>query len=77
MLLDNRDVLAWARGQLLQPAAPTTSPLESLPTRRQARKPARTVDEAVRAPKLGSQLRFDLSAEGLRNRRSSGTEPLR
>jgi excisionase family DNA binding protein len=77
VLLDNQDVLAWAQGQILQPTAPNTRPIESEPGRPATRKPARRVDHEVRTPKLGSQLRFDLSAEGLRDRRSSKTEPLR
>ena len=47
------------------------SPIESVPGRR--RKPesrARRVDREVRTPKLGSQLRFDLSKDALRGRRS-------
>jgi excisionase family DNA binding protein len=66
VLLDDHDVLAWARGQLLHPTAPARSPLESP----QARKPTRRVDEVARTSKLGSQLRFDLSKDALRGRRS-------
>lgn len=70
VLLDNQDVLAWAQGQILQPTAPKTSPIESAPGRPATRKPARRVDREVRTPKLGSQLRFDLSKDALRGRRS-------
>jgi excisionase family DNA binding protein len=66
VLLDGQDVLAWVHGQLLQPTAPATSPLESP----KARKPTRTVDELPRTSKLGGQLRFDLSKDALRGRRS-------
>lgn len=43
-------------------ACPTTNP-----------KSAKQVDQAARAPRLGSQLRFDLSADALRYRRGSKT----
>ncbi len=66
VLLDNQDVLAWVHGQLLQPTAPATSPLESP----QARKATRMADGVARASKLGGQLRFDLSKDALRGRRS-------
>ena len=69
MLLDNQDVLAWAHGQLLQPTAPST-PINPCPADPQARKPTRRVDRVARTPKLGSQLRFDLSKDALRGRRS-------
>jgi excisionase family DNA binding protein len=73
VLLDNQDVLAWVQGQLLQPTAPTTPPVESSPARPQTRRTARQVDHSTRTPKLGSQLRFDLSADALRYRRGSKT----
>jgi excisionase family DNA binding protein len=75
VLLDNQDVLAWARGELLQPTARTMPNLESKPARASARSASR-VDERARAPKLGSQQRFDLSAEALRQRRSANTDSL-
>ena len=75
VLLDNQDVLAWAQGQILQPTAPNSRPDESAAGRPATRKGARGVDHEARAPTLGSQLRFDLSAEGLRDRRTS-KEPL-
>jgi hypothetical protein len=74
VLLDNEDVLAWARGQLVQPTAPAEPSSDSIPARRSDRRPTRRVDDEARAPKLGSQLRFDVSAKGLRKRRSSKTE---
>ena len=77
VLLDNRDVLAWAQGQMLQPTAGTAQALELKPVRRSAGKSARRADEPSRRPKLGSQLRLDLSADALRDRRSARTEPLR
>ena len=70
VLLDNQDVLAWVRGQILQPTAPTTPALESdaRPTPQpESREAGR---RAARTPKLGSQLRFDLSADALRDRRA-------
>jgi excisionase family DNA binding protein len=75
VLLDNQDVLEWVQGQLLQPTVPTTPPIESSPARPQTRKSARQVDQAARTPKLGSQLRFDLSADALRYRRRSESRP--
>jgi excisionase family DNA binding protein len=74
VLLDNQDVLQWVQGQLLQPTTPTRPPIESRPARPQTRKTARQVDQPARTPELGSQLRFDLSAEALRYRRGSRTE---
>jgi excisionase family DNA binding protein len=77
VLLDNTDVLEWAQGQVLQPTVPNIRPIESVPGRPGTRKRARRVDQEARTPKLGSQLRFDLSAEGLRDRRTSKTDPVR
>lgn len=75
VLLDNQDVLEWVQGQLLQPTNPTTPPIESMPTRPQTpRKTPRRIDQPARTPKLGSQLRFDLSADALRHRRGLRTE---
>jgi len=76
VLLDNQDVLAWVQGQILQPTAATTPPVESMRGQPRTRKTVRQVDNAVRTPKLGSQLRFDLSADALRGRRGSKTESL-
>ena len=76
MLLDNQDVLAWARGELLQPTARTMPNLESKPVRTSARNGASRVDERARAPRLGSQQRLDLSADALRERRSAKAESL-
>ncbi len=74
VLLDNKDVLEWVQGQLLEPTNPTVPPIESMPTRPRTRKTARRIDEPERTPKLGSQVRFDLSADALRQRRSLRTE---
>lgn len=76
VLLDNEDVLAWARGQLLRPAAQTAPALESKPGRRSAAKSSRRADETNRTPKLGSQQRFDVSANALRARRSAKADSL-
>lgn len=70
VLLDNQDVLAWVQGEILQPTASTTG-IESTPSRPQTRKSARQADQPARARALGSQQRFDLSAEALRDRRGS------
>jgi excisionase family DNA binding protein len=74
VLLDNRDVLEWLQGQILQPTARKAQPTQSMSDERQTRQNARRVDQAARTPRLGSGLRFDLSADALRNRRSSKTE---
>ena len=70
VLLDNRDVLEWVRGEMLQPTAPPAPALESTRARPATRRTARPVDQPARAPKLGRQLRFDVSAEALHDRRS-------
>lgn len=75
VLLDNRDVLEWAQGQIVQPNARTAAPVGSTFARPQTRRTARQVAQPSRAPKPGSQLRFDVSTEGLRDRRMSSTEP--
>jgi excisionase family DNA binding protein len=66
VLLDNRDVLAWVHSEILQPTAPTPRS-ESAATRPQTRKEVRP----ARAGALGSQQRFDLSVDALRDRRDS------
>jgi excisionase family DNA binding protein len=71
VLLDSQDVLAWVRGELLQPTARTMPNLESKPVRPSERNRAMRADERARAPKLGSQQRLDLSAAALRERRSA------
>lgn len=70
VLLENRDVLAWARGQLVQPTVPAPSLGDSMSAESQAPRPTRSVNEAMRTAKLGSQLRFDLSKDALRGRRA-------
>jgi excisionase family DNA binding protein len=77
VLLDHEDVLAWARGQLVEPTAPARPSIDSTPARPPGRRPIRRVDDEGRVPKLGSQLRFDVSAKGLRKRRSSKSEDRR
>jgi excisionase family DNA binding protein len=73
VLLDERDVLTWARGEIVKPT-PRTPALEPGPVRPPAPKSARHADGRARTPKLGSQLRIDLSADALRSRRSSKAE---
>src|SRR5438309_11027486 len=68
VLLDNEDVLAWARGQLVQTTGPAAPSSDSIAPKRSRRRAIRSPDEEVRAAKLGSQLRFDVSAEGMRER---------
>jgi excisionase family DNA binding protein len=75
VLLDSDDVVAWAQGELLQPAGATTPASEFKAGRRFAAKPARRGEEPTRAAKLASQLRFDVSSEALRARRKAQTEP--
>lgn len=76
VLLDRRDILAWVRGQLVKPTARVTPPLESNSAQPSSRERTPRAAERARAPKLGSQLRFDVSADALRDRRNSKTEPL-
>jgi len=75
VLLDSDDVVAWAQGELLQPRRGTTSAAEFKAGQRSVTKRARRAEEATRARKLVSQLRFDLSADALRDRRVARTEP--
>jgi hypothetical protein len=70
VLLDSEDVLAWAQGQLVEPTAAATSAMDAAPAKRRGRRRMRRVDRDTRAPKLGTQLRFDVSVEGLGKRRS-------
>ena len=70
VLLDNRDVLEWVQGEMLKPTALPAPALESARVRPQTRRIARPADQSTRAPKLGAQQRFDLSADALRDRRS-------
>jgi excisionase family DNA binding protein len=75
VLLDNQDVLAWARGQLLNPTAPTTPSIGSMSAKPQALKLASRVEEAGRTSRLGNPLRFDLSKDALRGRHSKTESP--
>lgn len=64
VLLDPRDVHAWAQGQLVHPSSPSA---ESRPTRHPSAQPRGTVT----APGPVRSRRFDLSADALGDRRSS------
>ena len=75
VLLDNDDVVSWAQGEMLRPTARTLSALESKPDRRSVAKRAVRADEPSRTRKLARQLRFDLSADALRDRRNATAEP--
>ena len=74
VLLDNRDVLEWVQGQVLQPSVRPKERIESMSDEPQTRKKARQVDQPARTPQLGSRPRFDLSADALRYRRAAKTE---
>ena len=74
VLLDNDDVVAWAQGEMLRPTPPTTSAPESNPSRRSAAQRARRADDPSRTRRLASQLRFDLYADALRDRRNAKAE---
>ena len=74
VLLESDDVVAWAQGELLRPSSMPASARESTPGQRSASKRARRADEPTRGRKLVSQLRFDLSADALRDRRAR-TQP--
>jgi hypothetical protein len=52
VLPDHRDVLAWARGQILQPTGRTRAS-ESDPVRPPAQTTSKHADGQARAPKLG------------------------
>jgi excisionase family DNA binding protein len=73
VLLDPDDVRAWAQAHLL---GPTESRRASTSSARQHRPSMRRREHADPAVRSGHQLRFDLSSESLRDRRSS-TEPRR
>jgi hypothetical protein len=75
VLLDNQDVLAWAQGQMLEPTAQSNPALESKPVARLDAKGAGRAKKPKGRPSFGSQLRFDLSADALRERRSARTQP--
>jgi hypothetical protein len=70
VLLEDHDVLAWARGQIVQPTVPAPSLSESTSAKPRVRRPTRPGNQAMRTAKLGSQPRFDLSKDALRGRRS-------
>jgi len=75
VLLDSQDVLAWVRGQIVQPPGRTTPPPEPR-FARPARRVASRAETSGRPPKLGSRQRFDLSADALRDRRNLNKESL-
>jgi hypothetical protein len=70
VLLEDHDVLAWARGQIVQPTVPAPSLSESTSAEPRVRRSTRPGNDAMRTAKLGSQPRFDLSKDALRGRRS-------
>jgi excisionase family DNA binding protein len=76
VLLNNEDVLEWAQGQVVQPNPRFMQPSPPEPAPRPGRKPIKRGDRLSRAAAFGSQHRFDLSAEALRERRNSNTESL-
>jgi excisionase family DNA binding protein len=73
VLLDNKDVLAWAQGEILEPTVPRTKSPMSLVSRSEKRGLSDTVKQAASISKLGSQRRFDLSADAVHDRRNSKT----
>ena len=75
VLLDNQDVMEWAQGEMVKPAARTIQTTKSASTRQRTRKIVTNADQTGRTPKLGDQQRFDLSAGALRERRSAYTTP--
>jgi hypothetical protein len=75
VLLDDQDVLAWARGQVLQPTGPIASSVEPTSAKPQGREAARTDTETGRRPRLGDARRFDLSKDALTGRRSKTDPP--
>jgi excisionase family DNA binding protein len=75
VLLDSQDVMEWAQGEIVKPAARTIQTTKSVSSRQRTRKIVKHADQTGRAPKLGDQQRFDLSAGALRERRSAYPNP--
>ena len=72
ILLDNDDVLAWARGEIIKPTSSLPSEREHLGAKTRATG-ARHSDP-VSAPRPAGQARFDLSVAALRERRIARTQ---
>lgn len=72
ILLDNDDVLAWARGEIIQPTSRLTSQEEHLGPK--ARPTGARAGEPMSAARPTGQARFDLSPAALRERRIARTE---
>jgi hypothetical protein len=72
VLLDRKDVLAWAQGQTVRPTTPSTPLADAAPTPSRMRTFAKGVDQTKRLSE--SELRFDLSSDALRYRRSSWSD---
>jgi excisionase family DNA binding protein len=74
VLLDRQDVLDWALGQVLDPIRATPAPADTLAMRSQNQGTRKTSPRPSRAAKVSGALRFDLSSEALRQRRTTAME---
>ena len=78
VVLERQDVLAWVHGEMLRVQTPTPlpsatpAPAAGLGRRRRA---GSSAGSDGRAQRLGGQVRFDLSADGLRARRTATSQP--
>ena len=72
ILLDNDDVLAWARGEIIKPTSSLRSEGEHLGAK--ARTTGGRAGEPMSAPRPAGHVRFDLSVAALRERRRARTE---
>ena len=72
ILLDNDDVLAWARGEIIEPTSSLPSEGEHLGAK--ARTTGARPRDPMSAPRPAGQARFDLSVAALRERRIARTE---
>ena len=73
VLLNRQDVLGWAQGQILKPTIPRPKARASSVPRSKKHGPSSAAAQGARDTKLGSQRRFDLSVDAVRNRRNSKT----
>jgi excisionase family DNA binding protein len=75
VVLERNDVLAWVHGEMLGVQASTTPPAPARAAGERRRGGSNRATPEGRVPRLGDQVRFDLSTDALRARRAAASQP--